>query len=350
MHCGKHARASSAYKLGLHSAKQYVKKPTFWGHWSGFAFFTMARRSGRYRAVALVLVIVPVFTLVAIFGVEWSYVERISREDAEAGERSPVENNRKRAIMNNRWPLVHDNQGRKAADPHLGVPEPSRNENINEELEGVVSSKLQKQARGNMSTGVIDSLSQQSLNMLLSDREKLYELLKERKLHELRMEKSIREVWWYVRDRVAMLDGGKNVAKETIKGVREQYDLMRWHFNNLRNVGNSDGPTQLNWAYWQKRISQEMTKLMERRLKYLQNPRDCASAKKLICKVSKTCGFGCQIHHVAYCFILAYATKRTLVLDATNWRYSSSGWDAVFQPISETCTTASGEIASNYSK
>lgn len=309
----------------------------------------MARRSNRYRAVALILIIVPIFTLVMIFGVEWSYVERISREDAEAGERSPVESNRKRAFMNNRSPLDLDYQGRKAAaagdpDPDIQIdldPPKSSNRPELERARDLVS-KLQKQARGNMSTGVLDSLSQQTLNMLLADKTKLYELLKERKLHELRMEKSIREMWWYVRDRVAMLDSGQKVAKETVESVREQYDIMRWHFNNLRDVGNSDSPVQLNWAYWQKNMSQEMTKLMEKRLNYLQNPQDCKSAKKLVCEVAKTCGFGCQIHHVTYCFILAYATKRTLIIDAKNWRYSRDGWDAVFQPTSKTCTTASG--------
>ena len=295
--------------------------------------------------MALIVIIVPIFTLVMIFGVEWSYMEKISREEAEAGERSPVENNRKRAIMNHRSPLDLDNQGRNVAeiDPGMQISEPSR-----EDLERArgIMSKLQKQARGNMSTSVLESLSQQSLNTLLADKEKLYELLKERKLYELRMEKSIRELWWYVRDRVTMNDSGQKVAKETVGSVREQYDIMRWHFNNLRSVGGSDSPTQLNWAYWQKNISQEMTKLMEKRLNYLQNPRDCALSKKLICEVAKTCGFGCQIHHVTYCFIMAYATKRTLVLDAKNWRYSmSGGWDAVFQPISKTCTTASGESA-----
>ena len=302
----------------------------------------MARRSSRYRAVALVVIIVPIFTLVVIFGVEWNYVERISREDAaaEVADRSPMENNRKRAIMSHRSPLDLDAQERKAAEPSRG------GSILNEELERAkdVVSKLQKQAHGNMSTGVLDSLSQQSLKALLADKEKLYKLLKERKLHELRMEKSFREMWWYVRDRVGALDSGQKVAKETISSVREQYDIMRWHFNNLRSVGGSDSPTQLNWAYWQRNVSQEMTKVMEKRLNYLQNPRDCASAKKLVCEVAKTCGFGCQIHHVTYCFILAYATKRTLVLDASNWRYSSNGWEAVFQPISETCTTASGKL------
>ena len=290
----------------------------------------------------LLLIIVPIFTLVMIFGVEWSYVERISREEADGGERSPIENNRKRAIMNNRSPLdLNNGDGKAAAGPDIQI-NPPRDSNY-AELDRYAPSNLQKQARGNMSTGVFESLSQQSPN-ILADKAKLYEVLKDRKLYELRVEKSIREMWWYARDRVAMLDEGQKVAKETVKSLREQYDIMRWNFNNLKSLGGgSNSPIQLNWEYWQKNMSKEMAKLMERRLTYLQNPPDCALAKKLICEVAKTCGFGCQIHHVAYCFIMAYATKRTLILDARNWRYSMDGWEAVFQPISKTCTTASGE-------
>lgn len=92
-----------------------------------------------------------------------------------------------------------------------------------------------------------------------------------------------------------------------------------------------------NWAFWQKNLSVQLTDVMKKRLDYLQNPFDCDSARKLVCHVAKSCGFGCQIHHVSYCFIMAYATKRTLILDSANWRYSPNGWNAVFQPISSVC-------------
>ena len=50
-----------------------------------------------------------------------------------------------------------------------------------------------------------------------------------------------------------------------------------------------------------------------------------------------------QIHHVAYCFIVAYATERTMILESKRWQYASSGWESVFLPISSSCTEASGE-------
>lgn len=55
------------------------------------------------------------------------------------------------------------------------------------------------------------------------------------------------------------------------------------------------------------------------------------------------CGYGCQLHHVVYCLILAYATERTLILQSTGWKYKRSGWEQVFLPISETCTSPDGE-------
>lgn len=47
------------------------------------------------------------------------------------------------------------------------------------------------------------------------------------------------------------------------------------------------------------------------------------------------------MHHVGYCFSVAAASNRTLVLDkdGDGWRYSKHGWTAVFKEISS-CTYA----------
>uniref|UniRef100_A0A914XIW6 Alpha-(1,6)-fucosyltransferase n=1 Tax=Plectus sambesii TaxID=2011161 RepID=A0A914XIW6_9BILA len=82
-----------------------------------------------------------------------------------------------------------------------------------------------------------------------------------------------------------------------------------------------------------------LSNLMQKRLISLQNPRHCASARKLQCYINKSCGFGCQLHHVAYCLIFAYATERTLILEGNGqtWDYSRKGWTAAFLPVSDTC-------------
>ena len=34
------------------------------------------------------------------------------------------------------------------------------------------------------------------------------------------------------------------------------------------------------------------------------------------CTFYQGCGYGCQIHHAVYCFITAYGTKRTMILNS----------------------------------
>ena len=71
-----------------------------------------------------------------------------------------------------------------------------------------------------------------------------------------------------------------------------------------------------------------------------QNPRDCSSARKLICGVCShlsNCGLGCLIHQIGLCLVTAYLSNRTMILDCSVWRYSSKGWGAAFLPITN-CT------------
>lgn len=90
-----------------------------------------------------------------------------------------------------------------------------------------------------------------------------------------------------------------------------------------------------------RRTATQLSQLMQRRLEFLQNPPSCSQARKAVCKVAKPCGFACQMHHLAYCFILAYASERTLVLEPRGWKYSPQGWEPVFQPLSQ-CNVSSG--------
>ena len=67
---------------------------------------------------------------------------------------------------------------------------------------------------------------------------------------------------------------------------------------------------------------------------YFQNPKSCSTARKVVCNMSKGCGYGCQLHHVVYCLLVAYSTQRTLVLESKGWRYATGGWETVFRPLS----------------
>lgn len=65
-------------------------------------------------------------------------------------------------------------------------------------------------------------------------------------------------------------------------------------------------------------ITQRIFKSIEK----LQNPKACSEAKTLVCNLDKECGFGCQLHHVTYCAITAFATQRMMVLkrDGSSWK------------------------------
>ncbi|XP_069184209.1 alpha-(1,6)-fucosyltransferase-like [Procambarus clarkii] len=109
---------------------------------------------------------------------------------------------------------------------------------------------------------------------------------------------------------------------------------------DLRRLGQLDGAD-----IWRERGIRELSDMVQRRLHRLQNPPDCATAKKLICSiVSQMCGLGCEIHHLICCFMAAYGSHRTIVINSPGWHYTQKGWEDVFQPLSQTCTTFSKEI------
>ena len=54
------------------------------------------------------------------------------------------------------------------------------------------------------------------------------------------------------------------------------------------------------------------------------------------------------MHHVMYCFIEAYFQNRTMILESSDWRYDSRGFEAYFLPLSETCSKNSYSDAVNW--
>jgi glycoprotein 6-alpha-L-fucosyltransferase len=88
--------------------------------------------------------------------------------------------------------------------------------------------------------------------------------------------------------------------------------------------------------------SSQLAASVQARLTELQNPSDCELAKKLVCDLTKGCGFGCQMHHILYCLQAAFYTNRTLILDSYGWQYNPDGIDAYFKPLSNKCTQYKG--------
>lgn len=157
-----------------------------------------------------------------------------------------------------------------------------------------------------------------------------YELLRRR------IETNIKEFWNFARTESKKMDA----AGATLQLMAEHKNSL---LNDMAELRASDGYDQ-----WRSAELQSLSDLVQKRLHHIQHPSDCNSARKLVCRLNKGCGYGCQIHHVVYCFIMAYATERTLILKSQSWRYNRAGWEQVFQPLSETCKSGEGGTRGNW--
>ncbi|CAK8681765.1 unnamed protein product [Clavelina lepadiformis] len=84
----------------------------------------------------------------------------------------------------------------------------------------------------------------------------------------------------------------------------------------------------------QKELS-DLGNEVQTRIHKLQNPSDCKTAKKLVCKFPH-CGFGCQHHHIGNCLLAALGTNRVMLVDYSSVPYP--GIQKVFLPLSDTCS------------
>lgn len=150
--------------------------------------------------------------------------------------------------------------------------------------------------------------------------------------------RDVQEWWFYARSKLDMLKKeGKEVAKKVEEIVDEMETREQVVLMDLEKLKDQDGHDE-----WRETEAKELSALVQARLKSLQNPPDCDSARKLVCNLNKGCGYGCQIHHAIYCFLVAYGTERTLILKSTGWRYNKKGFEEVFLPLSETCLDQGG--------
>ncbi len=151
------------------------------------------------------------------------------------------------------------------------------------------------------------------------------------------------ELWYYIRSEIARVKErttDSRILSQLDVLLEDGSDMQKVILTDLVNLTNSDGLDK-----WREQESRELGDIVQSRIRYLQNPSDCYNARKLVCNLNKGCGYGCQIHHLVYCFMIAYGTERTLILDSRGWRYSSGGWEKVFKPLSDTCTDKSGKTS-----
>lgn len=142
-----------------------------------------------------------------------------------------------------------------------------------------------------------------------------------------RIKTNIQEFWNYISAEIKTFHLDKSVTNNFVNLANEHRISLLNDMETLKNVDTFEA--------WREKEFKNLTNLIQARLHYLQNPADCNNAQKLVCRLNKGCGWGCQLHHVIYCFIMAYATERTLILKSKGWRYHKNGWEEVFMPISE---------------
>uniref|UniRef100_A0A182YJU6 Alpha-(1,6)-fucosyltransferase n=1 Tax=Anopheles stephensi TaxID=30069 RepID=A0A182YJU6_ANOST len=157
-----------------------------------------------------------------------------------------------------------------------------------------------------------------------------------------RVDTNTQELWNLVQSEVTKVQKqAQRSAPELVKPLNAFLSLAAEHkrslLTDIDRMRTVDG-----YEAWRHREATDLSDLVQKRLTRLQNPENCSTARKLLCRLNKGCGYGCQLHHVVYCFIMAYATERTLILKSKGWRYHKAGWEEVFQPISDTCLDSNG--------
>lgn len=154
-----------------------------------------------------------------------------------------------------------------------------------------------------------------------------------------RIEYEVKELWYYASAQLTKhIKKSDSSTSKGLTNVLSNIELLHHYLtNDLEKL-------KYLKREWQEQEHSQLSNLVQQRIHKLQNPKDCASAKKLICQLNKSCGYGCQAHHVLYCFIIAFGLQRTMIIDSTGWRYSSKGWNGVFLPISKTCLHVTGPL------
>ncbi|XP_065344021.1 alpha-(1,6)-fucosyltransferase isoform X2 [Cloeon dipterum] len=168
-----------------------------------------------------------------------------------------------------------------------------------------------------------------------------YELLRRRIID------GTKEMWYFFSSELKKLQKVAQSNPQVLTKISHILETGIEHKRSLLHAAEQLSEVD-GFADWRIKESQDLSDLLQKRLHDLQNPKDCSSARKLVCNLNKGCGYGCQIHHAVYCFIVAYGTKRTMILKSKGWRYHKAGFEEIFLPISETCTSSDGATHSHW--
>ena len=83
-----------------------------------------------------------------------------------------------------------------------------------------------------------------------------------------------------------------SMLNTTLSTARHHYNVV---IRDLDVLAENDG-----YAEWRQNESKALSSIVQNRLKALQNPKDCSSARKLVCNLNKGCGYGCQVISIIF--------------------------------------------------
>ena len=160
----------------------------------------------------------------------------------------------------------------------------------------------------------------------------------EREKVRRRIANGAKEVWYFINAQLKKMLADNNELRFKIDDILS-YVMNQTHALQIDTqvLGDINGLKEIR----HQKLTQ-LKQMLIQRLDNLQNPADCSKSRRLLCKLNKGCGYGCQMHHAVYCLIVAYATKRTLLLDTNGWRYMPrNGWNGYYKPLSPSCSVTS---------
>ncbi|KAK7861736.1 hypothetical protein R5R35_014369 [Gryllus longicercus] len=158
------------------------------------------------------------------------------------------------------------------------------------------------------------------------------------------LKNGIYEFWYYMETELRKLQSlqGKDKTRAT-KGVKIEYILESVEERMLSLLADfTSMQTFDGYEKWREAEAAELGDLVQRRIIFLQNPPRCAKARKLVCHFARSASFEEELHHVVYCFIVAYATQRTLILKPREPDLGKEAWQEFLQPLSKKCLDANG--------
>ncbi|KAF1741909.1 hypothetical protein MXB_4130, partial [Myxobolus squamalis] len=118
-----------------------------------------------------------------------------------------------------------------------------------------------------------------------------------------------------------------NVTKPSNRSLIAMVDLNLKQILNLEKIRN---------RLRVENISESLEKYVKKVIYFNQYPPTCDNKEIMLCKIQYSCGFGCKIHHLLYCFALALAEGKIMIAEGKEWSIYNSN-KPLLLPLSVTC-------------